>query len=105
VALVASVEELTLEAGYAHFPLAGAPDDPTTAVTEAFGLLRDVLSPGMRLRELRAGRMPYRWYLEAAVEGTWHTEQMMGLLLWNFFGRRSERIYQNDHLPARPPFA
>ena len=31
----------------------------------------------------------------------WCTEYEMGLLFWNFFGRRAERIYWNEHLPAR----
>lgn len=63
--------------------------------------MRDLLSPAMRLREICAGGNPYRWLLEAATNHGWRVEYKMGLLFWNFLGRRSERIYRNDHLPAR----
>jgi hypothetical protein len=26
---------------------------------------------------------------------------VLGLLFWNYFSRRSEKIYQNHHLPGR----
>lgn len=70
-------------------------------VDAALGLVRDLLSPGMRLWEKRAGRMPCRWKLESQTAESWHAESETGLLLFNFFGRRSERVYQNHHLPIR----
>jgi len=75
--------------------------DPASFVRDALGLVRDLLSPGMRLRELRAAGRPYKWILEGRLSGQWHTEQTMALLIWNYFGVRSERIYQNAHLPER----
>ena len=71
------------------------------AVTAALGLARDLLSPDMRVREQRAGGRPYRWHLERRVAGGWAPESQTGLLLWNYLGRRTERIYENAHLPAR----
>jgi len=75
--------------------------DPASVVRDALGLVRDLLSAAMRLRELRAGGWPYKWILEARVSGQWQTEQTMGPLVWNYFGARSKRIYQNAHLPER----
>ncbi len=35
-------------------------------------------------------------------DGTqWYTSNETGFLLWNYLGRRSERIYQNHILPGR----
>ena len=77
-------------------------------VQEALGFARDLLSPDTRVREHRAGGRPYRWNLERRQEGwlsttpgDWAVESVVCLVLWNFFGRRTERIYQNAHLPRR----
>ena len=40
--------------------------------------------------------------LDGREEGEWVVASMTCLLLWNFFGRRTERIYQNTHMPGRP---
>ncbi|HKG95027.1 MAG TPA: hypothetical protein VKA84_24130 [Gemmatimonadaceae bacterium] len=71
------------------------------AVRDALGLVRDLLGPGMRVRELRAGDRPYRWELQAFDGQGWRTEEVTAQLVWNYFGQRSERIYRNVALPAR----
>ena len=95
----ANGDGLELRAGGAHFPLDGA--DTSTSVRDALGLIRDLLTPAMRLRETLAGGRPYRWRLESLNDDRWETEHEMRLLLRNYFGSRSERIYQNRHLPSR----
>jgi hypothetical protein len=70
-------------------------------IEEFLGLVRDMLSTACRLRERRAGGRPYRWHLESFVEGVWRRDGTTGLVFWNYFGRRSEHVYQNDTLPAR----
>lgn len=95
-------EEITVFMGvpHEHFSPEGA--SPEELVRSILGLLRDLLSPAMRVREQRAGGSPFRWYVEMHQEdGTWQTETTTSLLFWNYFGRRSERIYQNDVLPSR----
>jgi hypothetical protein len=65
----------------------------------ALGFVRGLLSPGMRVRELRSGGSPYRWYVEVRRDGDWSVATENGLLFFNYFGKRSQRIYQNRHLP------
>lgn len=65
------------------------------------GLIRDLLSPTMRIRELRAGGSPYRWYMECSRDEKWVEEESCGLIFWNFLGKRSEIIYQNFILEGR----
>jgi hypothetical protein len=67
----------------------------------ALGLVRDLLSPAMRILERSAGGEPYKWAFQSYHDGAWRTEELIGLLFWNYFGKRSERIYQNTILPAR----
>lgn len=74
---------------------------PEQAVESALGLVRDLLSPDMRVREQRANGSGYRWILERRDGQDWKSESRTGLLLWNYLGRRGERIYQNRHLPGR----
>lgn len=76
-------------------------ESPAEAVRDALGLVRDLLSPDMRVRELRAGRFAYRWILERMAGDRWLPESETGLLFWNYFGKRSQRIYQNKALPGR----
>jgi hypothetical protein len=79
-------------------------------VQEALGFARDLLSPHTRLIEHWAGGGPYRWNLERRrlvfrLDGREESESELVsitcLVLWNFFGRRTERIYQNAHLAGR----
>ena len=100
VELEANSDGLELRCGDMHTPLNHGPD-PATAVRDALGLIRDLLSPAMRLRELCAGGGAYRWYLESDSATGWQVEYEMGLLFWKFWANRSERIYRNSQLPAR----
>ena len=86
------------EGAHQHFE---AKDDDKGAVEDSLGLVRDLLSLDMRIRELRAGDSPYRWHIEAFRGGTWYVEHTTGLLFWNFFGRKTERLLQNNALPRR----
>ena len=70
-------------------------------IEDLFGLLRDMLSPDMRVRELYAGPHPYRGFLESYDGVHWSTEHEMALIFWNYFGKRSVRTYSNLRLPGR----
>jgi hypothetical protein len=73
-------------------------------VRAALALARDLLSPAMRVREVSAGGRPYKWELQRLDGRDWRTEEVTvvpGTVFWNYFGRRSERIYQNRTLPVR----
>lgn len=70
-------------------------------VAHTLGLVRDLLSPAMRIRERLAGGEPYKWAFEIYQDGKWLTEEWIGLFFWNYFGKRSEKIYQNQVLSAR----
>jgi hypothetical protein len=70
-------------------------------VTDMLGLIRDLLSPTMRIRELRAGDSTYRWHMECLRDEKWVREESCGLIFWNFLGKRSEIIYQNYILEGR----
>jgi hypothetical protein len=80
-------------------------DATIATVREGIDSMRHLLSPSMRIRELRSRGKPYRWLLERRDSGTWEGVSMTGLLFWNYFGARSERTYQNAALPeeARGP--
>ena len=65
------------------------------------GFVRDLLSADMRIRELLSGNKPYKWIIENFDGEKWNYEGSTGLIFWNYFGRKSEKIYQNDILPRR----
>lgn len=83
---------------HVHFDRSGNTDE---LVEEILELVRDLLSPDMRVRERRAGNSGYRWYIEAFDGRNWTIEHVTGLLFWNYVGMRSERIFQNQALPGR----
>jgi hypothetical protein len=65
------------------------------------GLLYDLLTPLMRVREQLAGEVPYRWTLECLRGDTWESRGSHSRFFFNFWGKRSERIYRNHTLPRR----
>lgn len=97
-------EEITVGGhGYHnHFPRKYGGKNP---IHYALGFLRDLLSDGMRIRERLAGGSPYKWNGEVLINGTWVKEGSTSLVFWNYWGKRSERFYQNHTLPAREKMA
>jgi hypothetical protein len=100
VTLAATDADIEITAGRFHSPCDDNPD-PEDFVRHALGFVRDLLSPSMRLRELVAGRTPYRWFLESRQGEGWVPELETGLLIWPYWAQRSQRIYVNHHLPER----
>ena len=93
-------DEVTVTAGSAHTH--ASPDGkPEGFATHVLGFVRDLLSPAMRVRELLAGGRPYKWAIELCRNGEWETEEWGGLIFYNYFGKKTEKTYQNTVLPAR----
>jgi len=67
----------------------------------AMGLVRDLLSPGMRLRVIELGGKPSRAHFETSREGVWRRESTTVLFSLPFFQKRVERFYINHRLPIR----
>ena len=86
---------------HSHMDLDESGGDTKTRIENLFGLLRDMLSPNMRIRELYAGSRPYRGFLETFDGKVWAVEEENGLLFWNYFGKRSVRTYSNSVLQGR----
>ena len=70
-------------------------------VQEALGLVRDLLSPAMRLRVWFASGQPYKWATEYEASGRWRRDSQVSLLFYNYFGKRTVWVHQNTVLPAR----
>lgn len=82
------------------------PDDDAAlaeCLDRTFGLVRDMLSSSMRILETCNGGVARKWELQVNWNGHWVTESSTGLVLWNYFGRRTRREYSNDTLPPRLP--
>lgn len=75
--------------------------DPDKLVAEVLGFVRDLLSPVMRIKEYSADGKPYQYAFQVYHNEPWITEEWIGLFFRNYFGKRSDKIYQNDILPAR----
>ena len=69
-----------------------------------FGLVRDLLSNNMRIREIQKNNMPIKVYLEYQKNEEWLIESNIGILSWvifNPFAQKEEIIYTNNTLPKR----
>ena len=82
-----------------HFELGNG--TPSEVCASVLGLVRDLLSPDMRIREIRSRGRPFRWFVESRNGPAWQVEAETGLLVFNYLGKRSERVYQNRQLPGR----
>jgi len=94
-------DEITVRGGGAHINANLGRGDPKELVRRTLGFVRDLLSPTMRIREWTAGGLAYKWAFELLKDGNWQFVESVGLLWWNWFGRRAERTYQNTVLPSR----
>jgi hypothetical protein len=83
-----------------YFDVIVAGEDTEEIARGAFSHLRALLCSDMRVRELRAGGKPYRWIIESYDGATWQTNSFETSIFWNYFGRRSEAVFQNDVLPS-----
>jgi hypothetical protein len=78
---------------------------PVTATPEAtaencLGFVRALLCSDSSSEVSYTGSKPYRWVLTYATDGGTEREEM-GLLVYNYFGPRSKRVLQNNHLSPR----
>ena len=73
----------------------------TKFVHHYFGYIYDMLSSTMRLRVFSSNKRPYKWVLEYRDGEQWLAESTTGMLLFNYFGKKSEHILQNRTLPER----
>jgi len=89
---------LSAEGWHDHYPPEGDWDEFVSGV---LGLIRDMLGPAMRIREVSAGGTPFRWTVEHRVDGVWEKESECSLVFWNWFGKRTERFYVNTVLEER----
>ena len=76
--------------------------DPSREPAEqALGLVRDLLSRAVRIRERRAAGIPYYAALETRVGGEWRRRRAVALLRYPYWGKREERVWANAHLDPR----
>ena len=63
-----------------------------------FDTIVDLISSDSRIVILCSNGKPYKWLRESKVDGEWFVVSHSGLLFWNFFGHRSEKILINKHV-------
>ncbi len=71
------------------------------ALSQVFGLVRDLLSNNMRIRVIMKSGKPTKWILEYFEDNKWQEESIMGLFTLNIFGKKTEQVFSNDILPSR----
>lgn len=100
IVIEAGPEEIVISARgwHEHYPLTGSVND---LVADTLGMVRDLLSPVMRIREELSNGSPFRWHLENQMDGKWIIESTTGLLFYPWLGRKTERIFMNQALPIR----
>jgi hypothetical protein len=104
--------DVTIEAEtYGLYPYAGdwhgAPWDCSTPrmsfaqiAEDCLGFVRSLLCSDSSLQVFYANERPYRWVLNYPFEGR-RVSARTGLLVFNYFGRRSVRAFQNQQLRPR----
>ncbi len=86
--------------GHSHYSYNLRSAAPETEIGRALNLVCEVLSTKMRVREFRSNDKPYRWLVERQLDGQWKPELEEEEIFFNYFGRRSERVYHNKQLAA-----
>jgi hypothetical protein len=65
---------------------------------DCLGFVRSLLCSDSSLEVCYSNERPYRWVLIYPLAGQ-RISDRTGLLLYNYFGRRSARTFQNEQLP------
>lgn len=65
------------------------------------GIVRDLLSRDMRIKEILSNGKPRKWQLQSKQNGEWVTEASSGLIFWNYFRKRTEKNFSNNTLEPR----
>ena len=76
-------------------------DDYKEVFENYLGVVRDLLSPNMRIKEFLSNNSSYKWQIQYLENGEWITENNAALIFWNYFGKRSYKYYTNYHLEPR----
>ncbi|MFB3897695.1 MAG: hypothetical protein ACE14V_15490 [bacterium] len=96
---------------YGLYPFAGGwhgapweigPTDttPEKLCEQFMGFIRSLLCTDAMLEVKYASGFSYKWILTYPTEQGIESE-VTGLLFYNYFGKRTNRIFQNQHLPPR----
>jgi len=67
----------------------------------SMGVIRDLLTKNMRIIEFLSNDKPYKWVVRIFENSEWIGFLVKFRLFWNYFGKKSEKIYFNDSLPPR----
>ena len=73
---------------------------PESLVVDFLGFLRTLLSPDARLDVHYAGRTRSKWIMHYRDESGWQADTT-GVLIFNYFGKRTVVTLQNTVLPPR----
>jgi hypothetical protein len=84
----------------APFGLGSLTVTPEATAENCLGFVRTLLSADSSLTVRYAGAKPFKWVLSYATDSGVEREEM-GLLVFNYLGRRSTRTLQNGQLPTR----
>jgi hypothetical protein len=67
---------------------------------DCLGFVRSLLCSDSSLQVFYSNERPYRWVLSYPLDGGQFSDRT-GLLVFNYFGRRTKRTFQNQQLPPR----
>lgn len=101
ITVVADDSEVSVYSEYLaheHFTSDG---DHEAVSNQAMGLVRDLLSPLMRLRVTEVKGSVIRARFEVMRDGAWKAEAITGLLAFSFFSKRTEKFFINRRMPIR----
>lgn len=74
--------------------------DKDDFIHKVVGIVRDMLAPEMRLREISVDGTPSSWYLERYIDGEWEEEATTVQHAWKRSGlmKKTEVIYVNKRI-------
>lgn len=101
ITFATELEEFSLTCGDFHASDALEDGSPEDFAGHCVGLLYDLLTPLMRIHEQLADGKAYKWTLECRRGDAWESRGSHSLLFYKYWGKRSERIFQNQALPLR----
>lgn len=92
---------IVIYAGHiAHYHIHLANDIADT-VSQAYGVIYDLLSPYTRIEESYVGDKPFSGEIQIKRDGQWTRSHYTRLMRWTLFKTKTKVIKQNHQLPNR----
>lgn len=101
ISVVADEKEVSVFTEYIAHDHFSSDESHEDSSYQALGLVRDLLTPKMRIKVFEVGGKAYRSDMEIQHDGSWRRANTTTLFAFTLFRKKTVKYFSNDRLPNR----